>query len=172
MSRAVKYDVILEDVMDEIEQKFKDYLTNVDAWQYYEDVDYFFREATLPPLKDIQDILITNYPQDDQTMPEDLWMFFEGYCVKVKDFSKVAEEPEMIELRSLKGEAKSVHVTKQNYSFLQTESRRQKELPKPMLELSIKLEDNQTFDFKAVESANCKHLLEIYKKHFVPLFPV
>ena len=173
MSRAVKYDVILEDVMDEIEQKFKDYLTDIGAWQYYEDVDYFFREATLPPLKDIQDILITNYPQDDQTMPEDLWMFFEGYCVKVKDFSKVAEEPEMIELRSLKGEAKSVHITKHNYSFLQTESQRKKELePNPMLALSIKLEDDQTFDFKAVESANCKHLLEIYEKYFVPLFPV
>jgi len=172
MSRAFKNDVILEDVMDEIEQKFKDYLTEIDAWQYYEDIDYFFREATLPPLKDIYDILITNYQQDNETVPEDLWMFCEGYCVKVKDFSKVAEEPEIIELRSLKGEAKSVHITKQNYSLLQTQSGRQKELPKPRLELSIKLEDDQTFDFKAVESANCKHLLEIYKKHFVPLFPV
>ncbi len=158
--------------MDEIEQKFKDYLTDIDAWQYYEDIDYFCREATSPPLKDIQDILITNYPQDDQTTPEDLWMFFEGYCVKVKDFSKVAEEPEMIELRSLKGEGKSVHITKQNYSFLQPD-RRQRELePKPRLEISIKLGDDQTFDFKAVESANCEHLLEICKKHFVPLFPV
>ena len=93
--------------------------------------------------------------------------------MKVKNFSKVAEEPEMIQLRSLKGEAKSVHITKQNYSFSQTESRRQKELePKPRLEISIKLADDQTFDFKAVESANCKHLLEIYKKHFAPLFPV
>jgi hypothetical protein len=159
--------------MDEIEQKFKEYLTDIDAWQYYEDVDYFFREAILPPLKDIHDIIITNYRHDDQTVPEDLWMFFEGYCVKVKDFAKVAEEPEMIELRSLKGEARSVHITKQNYSFLQTESRRQKELgPKPRLELSIRLEDNQTFDFRAVESTNCKHLLEIYAKHFAPLFQV
>jgi len=158
--------------MDAIEQKFKNYLTDIDAWQYYEDIDYFFREATLLPLKDVQDILITNYPQDDQTIPEDLWMFFEGHCVRVKDCSKVAEEPEMIELRSLKGEARSVHITKQNYSFLQTESRRQQELPKPRLELSIKLEGDQTFDFKAAGSANCKHLLEIYKKHFVPLFPV
>jgi len=159
--------------MDEIEQKFRDYLTNIDAWQYYEDVDYFCREAALPPLKDIHDILITNYPQDDQTVPEDLWIFFEGYCMKVKDFSKVGEEPEIIELRSLKCEAKSVHITKQKYSFLQTESQRQRELePKPRLEISIKLEDDQTFDFKAVESANCKHLLEIYMKHFVPLFPV
>ncbi len=159
--------------MDEIEQKFKDYLTDIDAWQYYEDVDYFFREATLPPLNDIQDILITNYPQDDQTVPEDLWMFFEGYCVNVKDFSKVAEEPEIIELRSLKGEVKSVHITKHNYSFLKTEFGRQQELqPKPRLELSIRLENDQTFDFKAVESANCEHLLEIYTKHFVPLFQV
>ena len=167
---TVKWD---KSTMDEIEQKFKGYLTDIGAWQYYEDVDYFFREATLPPLNDIHDILITNYPHDDQTVPEDLWMFYEGYCVKVKDFSKVAEEPEVIELRSLKGEVKSVHITKQNYSFLQTESRRPKERePKPRLEISIKLGDGQTFDFKAAESANCKHLLEIYQKHFVPLFPV
>ena len=68
MSRALKYDIILEDVMDEIEQEFKEYLTDIDAWQYYEDLDYFLREATLPPLNDIQDILITNYPQDGQTV--------------------------------------------------------------------------------------------------------
>ena len=92
--------------------------------------------------------------------------------MKAKDFSKVAEEPEMIELRSLKSKGKSVHITKQNYSFIKTESRRKKDLPKPRLEISIKLEDDQTFDFKAVESANCKHLLEIYNKHFAPLFPV
>jgi len=159
--------------MDEIEQKFKEYLTDVDAWQYYEDIDYFFREATLPPLEDIQDIFITTYPHDDRAVPEDLWMFFEGYCVKVKRFLEVATEPEIIELRSLKGSAKSVNITKQNYSLLQTESRQQKELePKPRLEILIKLEDDQTFDFKAVEFANCKHLLEIYKKHFVPLFRV
>jgi hypothetical protein len=91
--------------------------------------------------------------------------------VKVKDFSKVAEEPEIIELRSLKREAKSVHITKQNYSFLQTESRQRELGPMPRLEISIKLEDDQTFDFKAV-GANCKHLLKIYKKHFLPLFPV
>ena len=160
--------------MDEIAQEFKDYLTDIDAWQYYEDVDYFLGEArNVPPFKDIQDILITNYPQDDQTVPEDLWMFFDGYCVKVKDFSKVADEPEIFELRSLKIDAKRVDITKQNYSLLQTDSRQRIELgPAPRLEISIKVEDGQTLDFKAVESANCTHLLEIYKKHFAPLFPV
>ena len=64
--------------MNEIEQKFRDYLTNIHAWQYYEDVDYFCREATSPPLKDIHDILITNYPQDDQTAPEDLSIFLKA----------------------------------------------------------------------------------------------
>jgi hypothetical protein len=93
MSRAVKYDVILEDVMDEIEQKFKDYLTNVDAWQYYEDVDYFFREATVPPLKDIQDIHITNYPQDDQTMPEDILdPFLQKYRQNIRNSMLVGDE--------------------------------------------------------------------------------
>lgn len=103
----------------------------------------FFAEPHCPPLKDVHDILITNYPQDDETVPADLWMFCEGYCVKVKDFSRVAEEPEMIELRSLKREVNFVHITKQNYSLLQTQSGRQKELPKPRLELSIKLEDDR-----------------------------
>ena len=68
--------------MDEIEQKFKDHLIDIDAWQYYEEVDYFLREARKLLPKDIRDILITNYPQDDQTMLEDLWMFFEAIVRK------------------------------------------------------------------------------------------
>jgi hypothetical protein len=76
----------------------------------------------------------------------------------------------LLKSRSKKAAPKSVHIKKRNYSFL-TKSRIQKE-EEPMLEISIKLEDDQTFDFKAVESANCKHLFEIYRKHFAPLFAV
>jgi hypothetical protein len=154
-------------------KEFKGYLEEILAWDYNEQVAYFLREVRkLPFPKDVQDIFITSCPQDDQTMLEDLWVFLKGYCIKVKGFLEVEKgtEPEIIELVPLKGEAKCVRITKQNFSF-QTESGRRRE-PKPRLEISIKLHDDQTLDFKAVEAVNCKHLLGIYRKYFAPLFPV
>ena len=156
--------------MSEIERNtsqegFHQYIQDIKGRPYQDQVDYFLGEARKFLPKDIQDILVTN-PQDDQTVPKDLWMFLEGCCVKVKGFSRVGKEPEIIELRPLKGKAKCVHITKQNYSFQTPESRRREGGPNPNLEISIKLEDDQTLDFKAAGAANCKHLLEIYKKHF------
>jgi hypothetical protein len=76
----------------------------------------------------------------------------------------------LLKSRSKKAAPKSVHIKKRNYSFL-TKSRIQKE-EEPMLEISIKLEEDQPLGFLVIGDANCKHLLEIYKKHFAPLFAV
>jgi hypothetical protein len=146
------------------QEEFQKYIVSIKGTPYQERVAYFLHEGG-EFLPDIRDILVTN-PQDDENAPQDLWMFLEGCCVKVKDFSKVAEEPEMIELQPLNGKAKCVHITKQNYSFIKPDERRIRGGPNPNLEISIKLEDDQTLNFKAAGVANCKHLLEIYQKHF------
>ena len=161
--------------MNEIERnilpkEFGDYLVEVQAWIHNEQVADFLRKArTLLPHKDVRDIFISSCQQDDQTILKDLWIFSEGYCVKAK-FLEAEKQREIMELTPLKGEAKCVHFAKQNYRF-HTESRRRTGT-EARLEISIKLENDQTLDFEAVGAENCKHLLGIYWKYLAPLFPV
>lgn len=103
-------------------------------------------------------------------MLEDLWFFLEGHCIKVTDFLKV-EKPKRMKLTSLEGEAQCVYITKNNFGF-QTESPAPRINVPSQLNVTMKLANDGMLKFKAAQTANCKHLLDIYRKYLAPLYPI
>lgn len=163
----------LQDIMNEIglRKDFYSYLIRINAENVGGRIGYFLREfKNLPIQKEPEAIFITSFVDGEDTMLEDLWFFLEGYCIKVTDFSE-HEEPDKMKLISLEGEAQCVYITKKNFRF-QTESPDPRRDVPSQLGITMKLENGEVLEFKAAQTANCKHLLDIYRKYLAPLFPI
>lgn len=158
----------LQDIMREIEQLPKDfssYLTDIRCWgDNWRVSEYLHELKKLPVQREIKGIFISN---DEEVAPKSLWFFLDSYFLEVKNFLEKGLED--IQMTSLKGEAESVNIKKQNFN-IDTESRNPNEPAQSKLQISVKLRNDRILALSAVDVANCRHLLKIYREYFRPLF--
>jgi hypothetical protein len=162
----------LQDIMNEIEplpKEFGSYLTDIGVWDTNWRVSEYLHEFKKLPVKgEIKGIFLSN---DEEVAPKSLWFFLDGYCLEVKNFLGKRTALKDIQMTSLKGEAESVNIKKQNFN-IDTESPVQGEPAQSKLQISVKLENDRILSLSAVDAPNCRHLLKIYKEYLRPLFPI
>lgn len=170
----------LQDIMNEIgwsADNFYTYVEGIHATSAKERVAYFLREFRAlsteedPP----KNIFISNSVKPEQdiidvnTILEDLWFFWAGYCVKFENFME--DDSQKMRVNPLKDEAQSLFFTKKNFR-LQTETPVPRVNVTPQLSITVKLENGDVFELKAARTLNCKKLLKIYREYFARLCPI
>ena len=165
--------------MNEIEKEpstenVKEYLEKIFSLDLSEDVDYFLTESKNLSERAPKDIFITNSVTEGEILgprstTEDLWFFFDGYCMKVNDVA-ASKKLERIELIPLKGDVQNVCIIKKNFRATGGGPTIANQ-PAPQLTITVQRKIGD-IKLKAAQPFNCRALLRICKTYLTPLLSI